>query len=153
MKTTFKVEGLRELGEAMKALGNDVALRISRAMVNAGAQLVKKSAIANIEKSPSVDTGSLKSSVIVKRLGKNQTRLTAESIVTVRGKGKKKKDGTRDTAAPHAHFVEFGTVNMPAEPFLRPALDTNKTKAVDAMKAKGKDRIEAAARKAAKGRK
>lgn len=152
MKQSFKVEGLRELGNAMRELGQKDALRIAGAMTNAGAQVVKKEAVLNIEKSPSVDEGDLRDAVIVKKRGRSESNLTSEHIVTVRGRGKETKKGVQ-FGAPHAHFVEFGTVNMPAEPFLRPALDQNIQKVIGVMKAKGDGRIEAAARKAAKGRK
>lgn len=150
---SFEVKGLRELGAAMKDLGDEVGSRIARGMTNQAAQLVKAAAVANIIKSPSVDKGHLRDSVIVKKLGRGESDLTAEYIVTVRGRGKKSKKGVTVAGAPDAHFVEFGTVNMPAEPFLRPALDNNVTKAVETMKRYGEKRIEAAARKAAKGRK
>lgn len=132
-RTRTQVKGLRELGAAMKALGNEMGLKIARAATGAAAQPVKKRAIANIIASPAVDTGSLKASVIVKRLGKKESKLTSEHIVTVRGRGKRKKDGTRQTEAPHASKVEFGTVHMPAEPFLRPAFDSQKGAALTAM--------------------
>ena len=84
MATTFKVSGLRELGEAMRGLQKEVALRIAGSMTNAGAQVVKKAAVANITRNPSVETGSLRDSVIVKKIPKSQTQLTSEHIVTVR---------------------------------------------------------------------
>lgn len=156
MTTTFKVEGLRELGESMRALSAEVATRIARSMTNGAAQVVKKAAVQHIVSSPSVETGSLSESVIVKRIPARQTTHTSEHIVTVRGRGKiikrGKRKGQRQTEAPHAHFVEFGTVNMPPEPFLRPALDKNKEAAAEAMREIGRRRIEAAARKANKGR-
>lgn len=154
MRTTIKVSGLRELGESMKALGNDVALRIAASMTGAAAKLVKTSAIQHVISSPSVDTGRLRDSIIVKKIPRSQSKLTSEHIVTVRGRGKakvNKKTGIKQTEAPHASLVEFGTVNMPAEPFLRPSFDENKEKAIQAMKETGHKRIEAAARKAAKG--
>lgn len=153
MKTTWKVEGLREMGAAMRELGGPAVTRIASSMTNAGAQVVKVEAIHNIERNPSIETGSLKSSVIVKKIPKSQTRLTSEHIVTVRGRGRiikrGKRKGQRETSAPHAKFVEFGTVNMKAEPFLRPALDQKKEAATQAMKNKGAARIEAEARRAA----
>ena len=54
-----------------------------------------------------------------------------------------KKTGLKQTSAPHAHFVEFGTVNMPAEPFLAPAFDVEKERAAAAIAEKLKARIEA----------
>lgn len=147
-RTRTEVKGLRELGVAMKALGNDMGLKIARAATSAAAQPVKKRAIANIIASPSVDKGNLKSSVIVKRLGKKESNLTSEHIVTVRGRGKKKKDGTRQAEAPHGSKVEFGTVHMPAEPFLRPAFETEKGNALQAMQKTLRRRIDRANRTA-----
>lgn len=151
MKQSFKVEGLRELGNAMRELGQREAVKIAGAMTNAGAQVVKKAAVLNIEKSPSIDEGDLRDAVIVKKLGRSESNLTSQHIVTVRGRGKETKKGLQ-FGAPHAHFIEFGTVEMPAEPFLRPAFDQNIQKAVGEMKAKGQGRIEAAAKKLARGR-
>lgn len=143
--TKVKVEGLRELGLAMRALGNDMAQRIAVSATGAGAQIIKKKAVRNIVSSPAVDTGSLRDAVIVKKIPKSQTNLTSEHIVTVRGKSKRgKKSKTKQSIAPHASWIEFGTVRMPAEPFLRPAFDTEKENAVAAIAAKLKQRIDKA---------
>lgn len=134
-----QVDGLKELGEAMRALSQDMALRASYRATAAAARPVKKAAIQNIERSPSVYSGSLRNAVIVKKLGKGKTELTAEHIVTVRGRGSKAQRAKeavgmrKSNRAPHAHFLEFGTVNMPAEPFLRPALAQNVDVATRAM--------------------
>lgn len=142
---TVRVDGLRQLGEAMRKLEKGVALRTARAATAAGAKVIKKAAVSNIEKSPSIETGSLRDSVIVKRLGKGESDLTSEHIVTVRGRGKVakkgKNKGQRQTQAPHAHFVEFGTVNMPAEPFLGPAFTQQGGAALTAIKVKLAQRI------------
>lgn len=136
--TRVRVDGLRQLGAAMKKLDRAVALKGARSATAAAAKPVKNAAIRNIDANPSIDSGDLRKNVIVKRLGKNESSLTSEHIVTVRGRGKKKKnkDGTvtQDQGAPHAHLVEFGTVNMPAEPFLGPAYEQQKQNAVEAMR-------------------
>lgn len=137
---TVEIKGLRELGERMAKLKADMALKIARSATGAAAQVVKKAAVRNIETSPSIDEGDLKRNVIVKRLPPKQTTLTSEHVVTVRGRGKKAKKGFV-AGAPHAHMVEFGTVNMPAEPFLGPALERNVTKATEAMRKRLEARI------------
>jgi HK97 gp10 family phage protein len=134
-RVLFEVQGLRELGEAFRAIGADMQVRAARSATGAAATPIKRRAITNIRSSPSVETGALAKSVIVKRLPKNQTpQDTSEHIVTVRGRGKKLKSGRVQDSAPYASKVEFGTVHMPAEPFLRPALDAGKGEAVEAMK-------------------
>lgn len=121
----------------MRQLSAKVATQTAARAVNAGAQIVKKQAKANITSSPSVEKGYLLDAVITKKIPKSQTSLTAEYVVTVRGRGKvNKKTGKRQTFAPHAVFVEYGTVHMPAEPFLRPALERKQHQAVSAIKEK-----------------
>jgi HK97 gp10 family phage protein len=123
-----------------------VALKISRAATGAAANIIKKAAQANISRNPSIETGSLRDAVIARRVPPAKTNLTSEHIVTVRGRGKPaNKKGQKIARAPHAHYVEFGTVNMPAEPFLRPAIEQNQKAAIDAMK----DRL---AKRIAKGK-
>jgi HK97 gp10 family phage protein len=135
--TTVHVEGLQQLGERMRALSRDMNLKIAGQATGAAAQVIKKRAKRNILTSPSVDTRSLYDAVISKKIPRSQTQLTSEHIVTVRGRGKKgKKLKGKQRIAPHGHLVEFGTVNMPAEPFLRPAFDQEKGFAVGAMIAK-----------------
>ncbi len=131
---TIQVTGLRELGERMRKLSDKVAKRVSVAATGAAARVIKKRAIANVVRNPSIETGSLRDSLITKKVPKGQSAVTSEHIVTVRGRGKPaNKKGQKINRAPHAHLVEFGTVNMPAEPFLRPAFDNGKKEALDAM--------------------
>lgn len=145
---TVRVEGLRELGERMRRLSSEVALKVSARATNKAAQLIKKQAKTNIQTSPSVDQGDLLRSVIVKKIPKSQTNLTSEHIVTVRGRGKKVKEGAKAQAtAPHAHLVEFGTVHMPAEPFLRPAFQQEKGFAFGVIKSTLEEGIEKAAKR------
>jgi HK97 gp10 family phage protein len=132
---TFAVKGLRELGEAMRTLKAEVALKYAWQATGAAARVVKKRAVKNIETTPSVRTGNLERSVIIKRMPASERgNLTAEHIVTVRGRGKQTRKGNLQAGAPYAHFVEFGTVKMPAEPFLRPAIEGGAQEAAEAMK-------------------
>lgn len=131
---TVEVKGLRELREKMRQLSTKVATKVAVSATGAAARVIKKKAVTNITSNPSIDTGSLRASVITKKVPKSQAQVTSEHIVTVRGRGKPyNKKGQKINRAPHAHLVEFGTVNMPAEPFLRPAFDNGKTEALNAM--------------------
>lgn len=140
---TFEVKGLRELGERMRGLSAKMQNSIAASATGAAASIVKKAAISNVVSSPSVDTGSLRDAIIAKKIPKSQSQYTSEHIVTVRGRGKPKvnKKGVKQAQAPHAGLVEFGTVNMPAEPFLRPAIDNNIDKATNAMRDKIASRL------------
>lgn len=151
-RTRTEVKGLRGLGEAMRGLSEDINRKIARAGTNAAAQIVKKAAIQNapisdgphqlgVRKSEVVQRGNLKRNIIVKKLPPGQTTLTSEHIVTVRhGSGRAPND------AFYARFIEFGTLKMAAQPFLRPALAENLAPATEAMRSRLKSRIDKANR-------
>lgn len=157
-RTVVRVEGLRELGQAMQALGSEVSGKIAHAMVSAAARLVRDEA----KKLAPEDTGFLKQNIIVKKLRKSETSLTSEYGMGVR-KYKRKYADTRFNRrkgqagktyelddAYYWRYLEFGTVKMAARPFIRPAFDNNRMRAIEVMKATGQRRIMAAAKKAAK---
>jgi HK97 gp10 family phage protein len=128
---TVKVGGLRELGERMKGLSEDMNKRIARAATAAGAVVIRDAAK---QKAP-VLTGNLRKNIIVKRIPKGESPLTSEHIVTVRkGKLTKKQRAAGLEDAFYGVFVEYGTAKTAAQPFLRPAYDQNKEKAVQAIK-------------------
>lgn len=144
-----RVDGLQELGRAISALNGEVAVRLASRATGAGSRVIKKEAQTNIERSPSVVTRSLHGAVITKKVPKSEAEHHSEHIVTVRGRGKPyNKKGQKVDRAPHAHLVEFGTVNMPAEPFLRPAFEAKKEQAVTEMATVLRDGIERATKAA-----
>lgn len=142
-RTRQELKGLRQLGEAMKALGDDMGLKVARSATAAAAQPIKKRA-KEIVRAQSYDNGYLFEAIITKRRPRGETNLTSEHIVTVRGRGKKKKDGSVTAYAPHASNVEFGTVHMAPEPYLRPAFEQEKGAALDAMVKRLKTRVDKA---------
>lgn len=157
-RTTVRVEGLRELGEAMRELGTEVSEKIAHAMVSKAARMVRDEA----KKAAPVRTGFMKQNIIVKKMRKSETDLTSEYRMGVR-KYKVKYADTRFNVrkgragtyygvddAYYWRYLEFGTVKMAPRPFIRPAFENNRMRAVDEMKRVGQRRIEAAAKKAAK---
>lgn len=143
--TTVRVEGLKELDDALQLLSSDIQNKIARAATNAAAQVIKNEAI----KRAPADTGNLRKNIIVKRLpAQEASPLTSQHIVTVRqGKLTKKQKGAGLQDAFYGRFVEFGTVKMAPRPFLRPAFDSKKTDAVEAMRVRIKQRIDKANQK------
>jgi len=136
-----QVQGLRQLGEAMRSLSADMRGRVARQATAAGAGVVRKAA----RQGAPVDSGNLQAAVVMKR--QRQTRLTEEYIVTVRqGKTRDAKagkaGGKQGKDAFYARFVEFGTVKHQAQPFMRPALENNVQAATDAMAKRLRERIE-----------
>lgn len=148
---TVKVTGLRELGEAMRALSADIATKVAFQAVAAGAKVVRDGARARAPIAPRAYVASGSEMVRNKRKGQRslevdevmvqpgniprnimmtkvrRTQLTARYDVGVRG-GKKHGYASRI-----ASLVERGTVKMPARPFLRPALEQNLPAVTDAM--------------------
>lgn len=126
---TFKVEGLDKLQERLLQLNEKVQKKLGNAAVGAAARSIRDQAKANVRRQ-SVDTGSLEGSIIAKRM-KADGDLAALFIVTPRTKKTgSKKSRAKQKTAPHARFVEFGTVNMTPEPFLEPALRHGAGKAI-----------------------
>lgn len=148
----FEVKGLRQLGNALRELGGPAMTKIAGQMTGAGARVVKAADKANLKRSPSIDTGLVEKNVIIKKVGKRQAGdLTAAHIVTVKKVGypENNKSGKRTTRKV-ASLLEFGTVKMPAEPHLAPALRDNTSRAINAMKEKGATGIAIAAKRVGK---
>lgn len=140
---TIKVDGLRELGERLTALSSDMAKKVIFKATLAGANVIKKEAKkrahvadkAYLVKQKSGDKaflappGQIAKAVANKRNGKAPTG-TAEYNVIVLGKRKNAFAGRS------ARLIEFGTVKQSPQPFMRPAFDSSKEQAVQAMKKK-----------------
>lgn len=137
-----QVQGLRQLGEAMRGLSADIAGKVGRQAAAAGAGVVRKAARA---KAP-VRTGNLRAAIVMKRMA--ESPLTAEYVITPRrGKTRDVKAAKAGTGALgkdafYAPFVEFGTVKMPAQPVLRPALQENVQQATEAVARRLKQRLD-----------
>jgi len=144
----------------MRALSADVARKVARQAVAAGAKVVRDDARRRAPVAPRayvasggemvgskrkgtrqlevdevmVQPGNIPRNVVMKAVRK--TQLTAQYDVGVRG-GRKNGYASRI-----ASLVEHGTVKMPARPFLRPALELNVQAASDAMAKRLKQRID-----------
>ncbi len=139
MSTTTRVTvlGLQELGQKMRALSEKVNKRIAARATGRAAKVIKDAAKRQVQANPSVDTGSLRDAIVTKKTRKSETQDTSAHIVAVRIRGSRRKTGGKNrrkqATAPYAALVEFGTVNMQAEPFLRPAFDSKSGEALNVM--------------------
>lgn len=151
----FDAESLRAvMAETAKQLGDAVGQDALRAAGFAGAEIFRDEAKANAQKNRK--TGVLQNNIIVKRLEEEASDRKQSYIVTVRsGKfgtdgdafywrfvefghsfvRRRKKDQSLK-AARKASELEYGTSTAPAYPFMRPAYESKKQEAVDAMQAK-----------------
>lgn len=125
MKITVKVEGLAELHTALRQLPDATAKNVLRRV---GRQVLEPIAEAARRAAP-VDEGELRASITV------GTKLSS------RQRRQHRKENPNDVdvfagAGPikHAHLVEFGTSDTPAQPFMRPAWDANKDDMLDNYK-------------------
>ena len=147
-----RVEGLDELAKALKELPKRLARNGLRASVYAGAKVIRdearlKAPVATRQLGPNQQPpGTLKRSIIMKQIPEQSDAQKQVFFVAVRH-GKKYrnqgKKGNLSQDAYYAHFVEFGTVRMSPQPFMRPAFEGKKNEAVDAIKDKLAERIEA----------
>lgn len=126
-KVVFK--GGRELERALRDLGPKVAKKVARTALRKAAKGVLDAARANVP----VRERRLKRSLRVRinrDLSGNDTALEAEVSVSGRlgyrpSKGRSARYNYQTGSRPdiYAKFVEFGTADTPAQPFLRPAWD------------------------------
>jgi HK97 gp10 family phage protein len=149
-----QVKGLRELGLALKELDKDIQTKVAFSAVAAGASVIKKQAISNApvsspELTPEVPPGYVRDNIIMRRQRRPDRGLTHQYAVTVRHKGRLKGGNRTDKTNPYqiGIFNEFGTVKMGAQPFMRPAFDTRRQDALQAIQKRLRARIDKANRK------
>ncbi len=146
----MEVTGLKELNRALSKLPGRIHNNIMTAAVRAGANIVKEEAARNLD-------GKKKDIVVAKSRAPKGTTLFKIGPSSGKWYLKFKETGTK----PHvikskkkalADGTEFfGLVvdhpGQPAAPFLRPALDENVPKIVEAMAKKTRERLEKEAAK------
>ena len=131
----IEVEGLEELRKKMREVGPKLAKKGLRAATNAAAQTIKKEAKALAP----IDSGKLaKKAIYVKRSRRGSSASRESYIVGVRV-GRKESEKNRD--AYYWFMVEFGTMKMAAQPFLRPAFENKKHEAIEKFKSKLREKL------------
>ena len=153
MDDTIRIRGGKELSQFLQQLPLRIEKNIMRSALRAGAGVIAKEAKNNVP----IKYGKLKKSI---RTGSNAKKGHVEAYLLAGGRSNKKE---KDKSAFYATFVEFGTaahiikgkdggmlrftakdgksiqtpqVSHPgatAKPFMRPALDTKATDAVEAV--------------------
>lgn len=139
MKTTFKVEGLRELdarlGQLSTSAGKGVLRRVGRLALQPFDEAWR-------QRAPHL-TGQLEESGGVgSKLTRSQRKAVERqsAIEIFAGPGPN----------PQAVQQEFGNHNSPAQPFMRPAWDATKDQVLDVVKTELGTEIDKAARRAAR---
>ena len=132
MADTRHVAGLSDLSRAMKELPLNIARNLLRRGASAGAAQIRDAAR---DKAP-VLTGEMKRDIQIKR-ERTESDYIARYSVFVRAGKKSRLSGRGRNVEKDSYywrFVEFGTSKMAAQPFMRPAFETTKEKAVETAK-------------------
>lgn len=129
-KTSFRIEGLRELNERLKQLDQQVQKEALEKAVDAGAQIIAKDAARRAPRSD-----------VPRRPADGH--LADNIIISVRSKGKS-ANALVGPSKKHfwGLFLEYGTVRAPKRPFLRPAFDENIPRLIDEMKSVLREALE-----------
>lgn len=159
---SVKISGVREISAALHQLAGQVAERkLVEKGLRAGATIVRDDARVRAPllavPHPHRIRGTLQRSIIVSRgrpEGRNPVMLvrvrplSRSQIAKFKRAGGSSRENPRDPF--YWRFVEFGTSRMAARPFLRPAFESGKLRAVDA--ALGELRVLVGAELAKRGR-
>ena len=131
---TVKVEGLAEISRALQNLPKATATRVQRRVLTEHAKPTLEAAKAKV----SVYRGDLRDSLQITSKRPRGYKTDAARAFAKAGGGQAGKAAAKAAGAtpvsvfivagrlPQPHMLEFGTVNMPAEPYFRPAWDANK---------------------------
>lgn len=128
--TRLDFSGLNDIAKDLEALSRAENNKVLRDATRAGAEVLKEEVIARAP----VRTGKLKKNVVVVTQ-KSCRRGEISSGVHIRGVNPRtgNSDNTMKANNPrnafYWRFVELGTANMPAHPFVRPAYDTREEEA------------------------
>lgn len=150
---TIEIQGLSEMNKKLEEMGNDLAGKalFSAAMYALTPAVKDAKRFAAKAKEPhtmttvngskvEVQPGLLQSAIKKRRLPKSEHKgeFAQGAVVGVYiGKGTRQKVFPR-----YWHFIERGTVNQPATPFIRPAFDNNVNLMVTRFAEKLNERIE-----------
>jgi len=157
VEATITIEGLRDLERALLDLAPKEARRALRSGLSAGGKVVERAAVANLRQK-TAGTGLLEKALRVRARvqfgglkagfgipGLFSIRLTERDDTKGRllvkvGTYKPSKIAGASKKYPYdpyyARWVEFGTVKMPARPFLAPALEQNRASVITILKEK-----------------
>lgn len=138
---TFKVEGFKELEDALRKLPEEVAGKVLRAALRKAALPMVEAARQAAPRSDSPGPrGHMADSINVRLLKGVEGDHDIETHLAI----------GPDSNHFYGLFQEFGTVHQPARPFLRPAFDNGAEGALKQFSAELGKGIERAARKLAK---
>ncbi len=125
--------GLEDIARDLETLSRAENNKVLRDATRAGADVLKTEVI---NRAP-VRTGKMKKNVVVvtqksRRRGEISSGVHIRGVNPRTGNSDKTMKASNPRNAFYWRFVELGTVNMPAHPFVRPAFDTRQEEAAEA---------------------
>jgi HK97 gp10 family phage protein len=116
-KVTISLKGWGDLEQALKTIGPKAARKAGgKAMLEAAEPIVEQAKV-----------------YVPVRTGALQDSITSQAVRTNVNEEITRHIGFRMPVGARAHFVEFGTSKMRAQPFMRPALDIKAQDAIAIM--------------------
>ena len=170
MSVTVSVSGLKELDQALGELPKATARNVLKRTLAKAAEPI----VAEAKQHAPVATGRLRDSIIASTRLKNKVGNAEYSAAMRAGLGQEAarsalRQARRDAkglgsfaelfvgpstgTTPYAHIVEFGSVKTSPQPYMRPAWDMTRTKALDIIKAELGNEIIKAARRVGRSKK
>ncbi|AOR64861.1 HK97-gp10 family putative phage morphogenesis protein [Pectobacterium wasabiae] len=125
--------GLSEIAKDLEKLSRAENNKVLRDATRAGADVLKEEVI---DRAP-VNTGKMRKNVVVvtqksRRKGEISSGVHIRGVNPNTGNSDNKMKASNPRNAFYWRFVEMGTVNMPAHPFVRPAFDVKQELAAQA---------------------
>jgi len=151
VRLLYDITGLDELNKALKEISREVGAEgetkmVSKALFNAAYPVWReaqaRAPVSDKDEGAFTSIRFQRAGVKIMGPGKDQPGILRKSIKRQRHRNPDyltaivgvgvSQGGTRDNpiGAYYGHFVEFGTVNQDAQPFLRPAIENNRLKVV-----------------------
>lgn len=135
--------GLNGIARDLEKLSRAENNKVLRDATRAGAEVLKEEVI---DRAP-VRTGKMRKNVVVvtqksRRKGEISSGVHIRGINPRTGNSDNSMKAKNPRNAFYWRFVEMGTVNMPAHPFVRPAFDTRQEEAVNAAIARANRAID-----------
>lgn len=122
---TFNTMGVDELLRELEEHGRDVSEKLPEAAL-AGA----RAAVAEMQKRVPVRTGGLKAHI---KIGEVHRTVAEGTYVEVYPSGTKKSGRKRERYETVGYVLEYGRSNMPARPWMRPAVEEGADAIAEAM--------------------
>ena len=119
------IQGYDDVIRNLKQLDHKIQLKVMRSALRAGAKVIQRNARQLVP----TDTGNMKKNIKLKSLKRSKKQMGV-NIVT----GTRESMGIPQKGKGYYPFsVEYGTSEMKAQPFMRPALEGNRVAATKAI--------------------